>query len=158
MRLTKNMSATNMRKRTWNFAGPFGKCPWEEETIKVETWEIWDPLKSRIRKKAFYSYSADSWNDSIIKCWIMKIQTDTHHPELEEILKDCCCDVYAVQHRVGEEKQEKLVVGKTHAVVHPKTKAKFWCQNKMTARRPPRNAGRISTYQGQWWSIFNTHL
>ena len=32
MRLTKNMSATNMRKRTWNFAGPFGKSPWERET------------------------------------------------------------------------------------------------------------------------------
>lgn len=45
---------------------------------------------------------------------------DTHHPEFEEILKDCCCNEYTVQHGVGEEKQEKFVVGKAHAVVHPK--------------------------------------
>lgn len=44
---------------------------------------------------------------------------DTHHPEFEEILKDCCCNIYTVKHGVGQEKQEKLVVGKTHTVVHP---------------------------------------
>lgn len=50
------------------------------------------------------------------------MSSDTHHPKLEEIPKDCRCNEYTVQHRVGEEKQEKLVVGKTNTVVDPKKK------------------------------------
>ena len=47
---------------------------------------------------------------------------DTHHPEFEEILKDCRCNEHTVHHGVGEEKQEKLVVGKAHTVVNPRRK------------------------------------
>lgn len=43
------------------------------------------------------------------------------HPELQEILKDCCRDENAVKHGVGQEEKEKLVVGITDTVVHPWT-------------------------------------
>lgn len=49
---------------------------------------------------------------------------ETHHPEFEEMPKDCCCNEHTVHYGVGEEKQEELVVGKAHTVVHPKRKNK----------------------------------
>lgn len=54
----------------------------------------------------------------------------THLPEFEEILKDSCCNKYTVQHRVGEEEKEELVVGKSNTVVHPKGKKKFGVRKK----------------------------
>lgn len=55
---------------------------------------------------------------------------DTYHPEFEKILKDCGCDEYTVQHGIGEEKQEKLVVGKANTVVYPKRKMILMSENK----------------------------
>lgn len=49
---------------------------------------------------------------------------DTYHPKLEEILKNCCCNEYAVQHGERKKKKEILVVGKTNAVVNPERKKK----------------------------------
>lgn len=52
------------------------------------------------------------------------VNDDTYHPKLEEILKNRCSNEYAVQHRVGQEEKEKLVVGKTNTVVNPERKKK----------------------------------
>lgn len=43
----------------------------------------------------------------------------THRPELDEILQHGGCDEQTVHQRVGEEEDEKLVIGESHAVVHP---------------------------------------
>lgn len=56
---------------------------------------------------------------------------ETHHPEFEEMPKDCCCNEHTVHYGVGEEKQEELVVGKAHTVVHPKRKNKWRYQIKI---------------------------
>lgn len=47
------------------------------------------------------------------------VRADTHHPELDEVLKHCRCYEHTVQHRVRQEKQEELVVGEADTIVHP---------------------------------------
>lgn len=43
----------------------------------------------------------------------------THRPEFDEILQHGGGDEQAVEQRVGQEEDEKLVVGESHTVVHP---------------------------------------
>lgn len=43
----------------------------------------------------------------------------THCPEFNEILQDGGCNEQTVHQRVGQEEDEKLVVGESHTVVHP---------------------------------------
>ena len=43
----------------------------------------------------------------------------THCPELYEILQYGGCNEQTVHQRVSQEKDEKLVVGESHTVVHP---------------------------------------
>lgn len=43
----------------------------------------------------------------------------THCPEFYEVLQHGGRDEQTVHQRVGQEEDEKLVVGETHAVVHP---------------------------------------
>lgn len=43
----------------------------------------------------------------------------TYHPKLDEVLQICGRDEEAVEQRVRKEQHEVLVVGESHAVVHP---------------------------------------
>lgn len=43
----------------------------------------------------------------------------THRPEFDEILQHGGCDEQTVHQRVGKEEDEELVIGESHAVVHP---------------------------------------
>lgn len=43
----------------------------------------------------------------------------THRPELYEVLQDSGCNEQTVHQRVGQEEDEKLVVGEAYTVVHP---------------------------------------
>lgn len=43
----------------------------------------------------------------------------THCPELDEVLQHGGSDEEAVEQRVRQEQDEELVIGETHAVVHP---------------------------------------
>lgn len=46
-------------------------------------------------------------------------QNGTHCPELDEILQHGGGDEQTVHQRVGQEEDEKLVIGEPHTVVHP---------------------------------------
>lgn len=49
-----------------------------------------------------------------------KLLAETHHPELEEVLKHCWCDENTVDHGVRQEQQKELIVGESDTVVYPK--------------------------------------
>lgn len=89
----------------------------------------------------------------------------THCPEFDEVLQHGGGDEQAVHQRVGQEEDEELVVGEAHAVVDPGGGGRAKRGQDETSR--PRRARvawamsrrrRDGTYQGQWWSIFSTHL
>lgn len=78
------------------------------------------------------------------------VNNDTYHPKLEEILKNCGSNEYAVQHRVGEEKKEKLVVGKTNTVVNPERERNHKGQSRIYKSISHNfKIQAVITYQGQ---------
>lgn len=57
---------------------------------------------------------------SNIRCMqSVSVRIITHCPELYEILQHGGCNEQAVHQRVGQEEDEKLVVGESYTVVHP---------------------------------------
>lgn len=50
---------------------------------------------------------------------LAKMHIATHCPEFDEILQYGGCDEQTVHQRVGQEENEKLVIGEPHTVVHP---------------------------------------
>lgn len=102
-------------------------------------------------------------------CWFIKLKIRgsfcTYCPEFEEILDDCSTDHHTVECGVGQEQHKVFVVWESHTVIHPgKKRIRNIRKKRMLITlalgiKTGLNAKlNEKTYQGQWWSIFSTHL
>lgn len=66
----------------------------------------------------------------------MRAATNTHHPKLNEVLEVCRSYKKTVEQRVGQELHKELVVGESHAVVHPEEGKKNIPVNREWSRLP----------------------
>lgn len=93
----------------------------------------------------------------------------TYGPEFDEILDDCSTNDDAVEWGVCQKQDKVLVVWEANTVIHPekKTWGTTWdwqwdvlsvCVSVFIRWAHEEMQSSLNAYQGQWWSIFSTHL